>query len=65
MVNNIQDERYPKPTCQDSSPVNKENHMKIEINSLKCCHIPDCPCETKELIKNGGFEILSTDNTQA
>jgi hypothetical protein len=40
LVNNIQDERYPKPTCQDSSPVNKENHMKIEINSLKCCHIP-------------------------
>jgi hypothetical protein len=65
LVNNIQDERYPKPTCQDSSPVNKENHMKIEINSLKCCHIPDCHCETKELIKNGGFEILSTDNTQA
>jgi hypothetical protein len=66
LAKKIQDERCPKPPCHDSSPVNnnKDNHMKIEIDCLKCCHIPDCPCETEELIKNGGFEILSVDQVQ-
>jgi hypothetical protein len=63
--------KYPQdccliPPCPGSSLVNNnnDNHVKIEIDNSKCCPVPECPCETKELIKNGGFEMLNADRTQ-
>ena len=54
-----------QPSHDSPVKIDNDKHLKIEIDSLKCCHLPDCPCETGELIKNGGFEILSTDDFQA
>jgi hypothetical protein len=63
--------KHPKdcwfiPPWPGSSPVNNnnDNHLKIEIDHAKCCPVPECPCESGELIKNGGFELLSADQTQ-
>jgi hypothetical protein len=54
------------PPCPESSLVNNDNanHVKIEIDSSKCRCISECPCESEELMKNGGFEMLSADQTQ-
>jgi len=67
LANIIKDDRSPRPPSHGGGPVKKDDdkHLKIEIDSLKCCPLPDCPCETGELIKNAGFEILSTDDFQA
>jgi hypothetical protein len=52
------------PPCSGSDLANNNNHVKIEIDSPKCCCLPECPCESEELIKNGGFEMFSADHTQ-
>ncbi|MGI6485059.1 MAG: hypothetical protein ACOX15_01745 [Tepidanaerobacteraceae bacterium] len=43
---------------------NKEDLVKLQIDKCKHCHFLGCACESKELIKNGGFEMLSADGTQ-
>jgi hypothetical protein len=53
------------PPCPGSSLLNhKDNHLQIEINGPKYCPISECPCESGELIKNGGFEMRNADRTQ-
>jgi hypothetical protein len=55
----------PRPPCPGSSLLNNnDNLLIIDIESTSGCCIPECPCETEELIKNGGFEMLSADRTQ-
>jgi hypothetical protein len=63
----LQDNCYLKPSLPGCPLVNNnDNHVKIEIDrSLCCCPTPGYPCESEELINNGGFEVLSADQTQA
>lgn len=58
--------RYGSHPIDKSTVNNNSNNnvaIKIERSKNSCC-TPECPCETKELIRNGGFEILSTDLNQ-
>ncbi|HOQ10158.1 MAG TPA: hypothetical protein PLG09_08555 [Syntrophomonadaceae bacterium] len=56
----------PGPPCVCTTQVSKkiEKQLKIEIDDSKCCCIPKCPCENEELVRNGGFEMISADPTQ-
>ena len=52
------------PCVAQSSKQSKPYQVKIEIDSLNCCCVPKCPCESGELVRNGSFEMISADATQ-
>lgn len=62
--NNFPGDCCPRPPCACTRQVSNRNQVKIEIDSAQCCCIPKCPCESEELVRNGGFEIVSADDTQ-